>query len=233
MFRRVTRHPATQATLAWAVGAYLAVCYATTRWRLHGEAHLHAAFTTPEGALRPVICAFWHERLPLMPKLWLEARARLPALGAMKAHVLVSRHRDGRAIGMVIERFHLDVVHASTSKGGSTGLRALLRMLAAGDTVAITPDGPRGPRRAAAPGVAQLAALAGLPVTPCAARTSRAKLLGSWDRMVFPLPFARGVLVVGPLVAVERGAPEAALPAIEAALTAACEQADALAGGSA
>ena len=42
MFRRVTRHPATQAALAWAVGAYLAVCYATTRWTLVGEEHLRA-----------------------------------------------------------------------------------------------------------------------------------------------------------------------------------------------
>ena len=231
MFRRVTRHPATQATLAWAVGAYLATCYATTRWRLVGEEHLWAALAGPDGAARPVICAFWHERLPLMPKLWLEAVARVPALGGKRAHVLVSRHRDGRAIGMVIERFRLDVVHASTSKGGSTGLRVLLRMLAAGDNVVITPDGPRGPRRVAAPGVAQLAALAGLPVMPCAARTSRARVLGSWDRMVLQLPFARGVIVVGALVAVDRAAPGAALPMIEAALTAACDSADALAGG--
>jgi hypothetical protein len=104
-------------------------------------------------------------------------------------------------------------------------------MLAAGDNVVITPDGPRGPRRVAAPGVAQLAALAGLPVMPCAARTSRARVLGSWDRMVLPLPFARGVIVVGALVAVDRAAPGAALPMIEAALTAACDSADALAGG--
>jgi lysophospholipid acyltransferase (LPLAT)-like uncharacterized protein len=75
--------------------------------------------------------------------------------------------------------------------------------------------------------VAQLAALAGVPVLPCAACTSRVRILGSWDRMVLPLPFARGVLVMGPPVAVGRMAPLEALPAIESALTAACDTADA------
>jgi lysophospholipid acyltransferase (LPLAT)-like uncharacterized protein len=233
MLRRLTRHPITQAALAGAIGLYLAGVYRTTRWTLVGEAHLHAAFARPGGGTRPVLCAFWHERLPLMSKLWLEALERVPATRGMRAHVLVSRHRDGRFIGDVIARFKLDTVYASTSRGGSTGLRMLLRLLAAGDTVAITPDGPRGPRRVAAPGVAQLAAMSGLPVLPCAARTTRARLLPSWDRMVFPLPFARGVLAVGAAIPVDRAAPEAALPAIEAALSAACDTADAWAGAAA
>jgi lysophospholipid acyltransferase (LPLAT)-like uncharacterized protein len=55
-------------------------------------------------------------------------------------------------------------------------------------------------------------------------------VLGSWDRMVVPLPFARGVLVFGAPVPVPREAPEAALPAIEAALSAACDAADGAVG---
>ena len=226
MLRRLIRHPTTQAALAKALGLYLALVFRTTRWTLLGEPHLAAALGPgPEG--RPILAAFWHERLPMMPMLWLRACAAEPRLAAVRAHVLVSRHRDGRFIGDIVRRFRLELVHASTSRGGAAGLRALLRVLGEGDMVVITPDGPRGPRRRAAPGVAQLAALAGIPVLPCAARTGRARILRSWDRMILPLPFTRGVLVMGPPVAVERGAPLAALPAIEAALTAACDAADA------
>jgi lysophospholipid acyltransferase (LPLAT)-like uncharacterized protein len=227
MFRRLIRSAAVQAAFAWLLGLYLACVYRTTRWTLVGEEPLRAAFLDPAGAPRTVIAAFWHERLPMMPMLWEQARRRVPEMAGMRAHVLVSRHRDGRFIGEVVRRFHLDMVHASTSKGGATGLRVLLRVLARRDMVVITPDGPRGPRRVAAPGVAQLAAVSGLPVLPCAARTTRVRVLPSWDRMVLPLPFARGVLVVRPAVAVDRDDPLAALPAIEAALTAACEEADA------
>jgi hypothetical protein len=149
----------------------------------------------------------------------------------MRGHVLVSRHRDGRFIGAVVRRFRLELVHASSSRGGAAGLRAMLRVLASGDMVVMTPDGPRGPRRVAAPGVAQLAALSGRPVLPCAARSTRQRVLGSWDRMRLPLPFGRGVLVCGAPVVVGRAGAgrggEAALAAVAAALTAACDAADA------
>jgi lysophospholipid acyltransferase (LPLAT)-like uncharacterized protein len=78
--------------------------------------------------------------------------------------------------------------------------------------------------------VAQLAALAGVPVLPCAVASSRMRLAGSWDRMRFPLPFARGVAVMGAPVLVTRDDPAAAIPVIAAALDAACAQADAMAG---
>ena len=227
MLRRLIRHPAAQAALARLLGLYLSAVYRTTRWTLLGEEHIRAALRPEAGRAHAAIAAFWHESLPMMPMLWLSARRRVPEMAPMRGHVLVSRHRDGRFVGSVVRRFRLELVHASSSRGGAAGLRAMLRVLASGDMVVVTPDGPRGPRRVAAPGVAQLAAVAGLPVLPCAARTTRVRLLPSWDRMVLPLPFARGVLVMGPPVAVERGAPLAALPAIEAALTAACDAADA------
>jgi lysophospholipid acyltransferase (LPLAT)-like uncharacterized protein len=50
------------------------------------------------------------------------------------------------------------------------------------------------------------------------------RLARSWDRMRFPLPFARGVAVMGPPLAATEVAQ------IEAALTAACDTADAMAG---
>ena len=112
-------------------------------------------------------------------------------------------HRDGRFIGAVVSRFALDVVLGSSSRGGAKGLRVLLNLLAGGDHIAITPDGPRGPRRVAAPGVAQLAALSGAPVLPCAAQTTRRWVLRTWDRMVVPKPFGRGVVVCLPTIAVE------------------------------
>ena len=78
----------------------------------------------------------------------------------------------------------------------------LLNLLAGGDHIAITPDGPRGPRRVAAAGVAQLAALSGVPVLPCAAQTTRRWVLRTWDRMVVPQPFGRGVVVCLPTITV-------------------------------
>ena len=94
-------------------------------------------------------------------------------------------------------------------------MRALIRVLEDGDQIVITPDGPRGPAREAAAGVAQLAALTQAPIIPCAAQTSARRVLATWDRMVLPLPFGRGVLVCAAPIAVPRDAWNASLPQIE------------------
>ena len=222
--KKLLRHPIMQAALARLLGLYLGFALGTTRWSLEGHEHMarHAA-----GA--PVVVAFWHERLPLMPMLWVKARQTPEGRNAgNRVHVLVSQHRDGRFIGAVVSRFKLDVVLGSSSRGGAKGLRILLNLLAGGDHIAITPDGPRGPRRIAAPGVAQLAAMSGAPVLPCAAQTTRRWVLSTWDHMVVPKPFGRGVVVCLPTIAVSRDAWQDAVPAIGVAMSAAADRADQL-----
>jgi lysophospholipid acyltransferase (LPLAT)-like uncharacterized protein len=225
MLKSLLRRPFAQSLLAVLLGRYLALALRTTRWRLDGAENL-----APHLTGEPVIAAFWHERLPLMLALWRAARRE-----GMRArtNALVSRHSDGRLVGDLMRRFGVGIVHGSTARdgqerGGANALRLLLDRLAAGEHVVITPDGPRGPRRHAAPGVAQLAALSGVKVLPCAAQTSRRYTLRSWDRMVLPLPFGRGVIVCGPAITVGREGAAAALPAIAAALTAAADRADLL-----
>jgi hypothetical protein len=221
--KRFLRHPLVQAILARTLGLYLSAALRTTRWTLDG-----VEFIVPYVAGEPVIAAFWHERLPLMPALWLLARP--PSASRSRVHVLVSKHRDGQFIGAVVRRFDINVVLGSSSKGGATGVRILLGLLGAGDHIGITPDGPRGPRRVAAPGVAQLAALSRADVLPCAAQISRRWVLGTWDRMVIPLPFARGVVVCGAPITVAREDWQGAVAGIQTALTAATDRADRLCG---
>ncbi len=230
--KRLARSAAIQSLAAHLAGLYLALALRTTRWRVVGGEHLADAI-----AGRPVITAFWHERLPLIPPLWSHMR-RQGARGTPR--VLISRHRDGRFIAAAMRRFGVQEVHGSSAKigsshdlarkGGAAGVRALLAELQAGEHVLITPDGPRGPRRHAAPGVAQIAGLSGAPILPVGAQTTRRRVLPSWDRMCLPLPFGRGVIVCGPPLAVPREDWDALLPAIEAALTAAVNRADALCG---
>ncbi len=227
MLRRLLRSGAVQATTAWALSLYLRLALRSTRWTVHGAAHLQ-----PHAAGQPAVVAFWHERLPLMPALFAESRRRGDP--GLRACVLVSRHRDGRLIGAVIRRLGAEPLEGSSARpgrrerGGAAALRGMLRALGDGMVVVITPDGPRGPRRVAAPGVAQVAALGGMPVLPVAGQCSRRRVLGSWDRMVLPLPFGRGVLVCGGSIAVPRDGWAEALPRIEAALTEVTEQADRL-----
>jgi lysophospholipid acyltransferase (LPLAT)-like uncharacterized protein len=224
MLKRLLRRPLPQALLGLLLGFYLAFALRTTRWTLHGAEHM-----APHALGAPAIIAVWHERLSLMPVPWLMARrwdrGNRPA---SRMHILVSRSRHGRLVARALGRFGIEAVFGSSSRGGAASTRSLLRFIAGGDHVGITPDGPRGPRRHAAAGAAQLAALSGVPVLPCAAQTSRRWTLRSWDKMVIPRPFGRGVIVCGPSISVARRDWREATFVIERALTDAANRADRL-----
>jgi lysophospholipid acyltransferase (LPLAT)-like uncharacterized protein len=220
--KSLLRTPQAQATLAALLSIYLRFALRTTRWTLDGQEHFR-----PFGAGASAVFAFWHEFLPLMPALSLIART-LPFYRPTPIHTLVSQHRDGQFIGAVMKRFGIMPILGSSTRGGAAGLRNLLAVLRQGDLIGITPDGPRGPRRQAAFGVAQLAALSGVPVVPLAARTSRRIQLKTWDRMPVPLPFGRGVVVCGAAISVPRDGWREAIPTITDALNQAADRAAAL-----
>ncbi len=210
-----------RAVLSWIAGLYMDFVARTTRWEVEGAQNI-----ARWAASGPCIVVFWHECLPAtIPVLWRQGKLH----GRVKPGVaLASAHRDGRLIGNAVGYFGIGLVLGSSSRGGAAGLRNLVAAIAAGSDVGMTPDGPRGPKRVAAAGLAQLAALTGAPVVPAAAWTRWAVTINSWDRMRLPLPFGRGRLVCGELIAVPRRDYAAALPGIQAALNAAMQRAEAL-----
>jgi lysophospholipid acyltransferase (LPLAT)-like uncharacterized protein len=85
-------------------------------------------------------------------------------------------------------------------------MRELVRRAREGYDIAFTPDGPRGPRRRAKPGVVTTAKLSGLPIMPVAYSARPAQRLRSWDRTLVPRPFSRGLFLYGEPVRVPESA---------------------------
>jgi hypothetical protein len=129
----------------------------------------------------PTVLALWHGQM--LPLLWHHRDGDV--------RVLVSEHRDGEIITRVLRAFGFATVRGSTSRGGARALLELVRELRAGREVAVTPDGPRGPRHTYAPGALVAAQRAGAAVVGVAAHVDRAWRLGSWDAFEIPRPFAR------------------------------------------
>jgi lysophospholipid acyltransferase (LPLAT)-like uncharacterized protein len=136
---------------------------------------------------RSVIYAFWHGQL-----LYLMYRYR-----GSGVHILVSQSRDGELLSRILQRFGLPTIRGSSSRGGRRSLLELVRHARAGAAVAMAPDGPRGPRHQAQPGVIALARVAGVPIIPVAVGARWKVECHSWDRFLLPLPFSRVVLAYG------------------------------------
>jgi lysophospholipid acyltransferase (LPLAT)-like uncharacterized protein len=130
------------------------------------------------------IYAFWHDSLLAV------------ATQQAKVNVLISLHADGEIISQVCRALGIGVVRGSTTRRGGA---ALLEMLHRGRDahLAITPDGPRGPRRQFQVGAVYVASRTALPIVPIGIGFSRAWRAGSWDRFAVPAPFSTAYGVVG------------------------------------
>ena len=118
---------------------------------------------------RGVIIAFWHSRQLMMPLCY----------GGSRLSILISEHRDGELIHRIVRRFGFDTVRGSTTRGGAQALRQMARLGTEGGDLAVTPDGPRGPRCVAQPGVVELAKLTGLPIIPLTFAASKKNSSGA------------------------------------------------------
>lgn len=182
--RRVLRSGRLRRLLCWGINLYIRFVYLTNRWTAEGVEVPRRLRADGRG----FILAFWHGRLLMIPMAW----QRLAPM-----HMLISAHRDGRLIADAVTYFGVRSIAGSTRRGGSAALRTMLKQLAAGDCVGVTPDGPRGPAMQASIGIVNLARLAGVPIVPVVFATSRRRVLRTWDRFHLALPFGRGVFLWG------------------------------------
>lgn len=157
--------------IARALGPPLIKTLAAT-WRFHESG--------VEPGKPPFIFVLWHSRI-------------LPLLALYKDEglvLLISRHRDGEYLADLSESWGYGSVRGSTQRGGEVGLLGIVRALQGGAIVAMTPDGPRGPRERVQPGAIAAAQHAGVPIIAAGAQAASAWYLRSWDRMCIPKPFA-------------------------------------------
>jgi len=110
---------------------------------------------------------------------------------------MISEHFDGELIARTNRYFGIDAVRGSSKRGGAKALIGAMRLLKSGYDVAITPDGPRGPRRSVAGGVVALAKKSDAYILPFSYASTRYWKLGSWDGFIIPKPFSRIDFFVG------------------------------------
>jgi len=157
-------------------------------WRLRDARRPRQRAALPDG---PHVYAVWHEHL-------------LPAVALFRDRgcvTLASRSRDGELVARVLSPRDL-VARGSSSRGGAAGLRRLVRAGRSGRSIVLTPDGPRGPRRSVATGVARVAALTGRPIVPVGFAATHGSRLRTWDRLRVPVPGATVYVSIGRPIAV-------------------------------
>jgi lysophospholipid acyltransferase (LPLAT)-like uncharacterized protein len=140
----------------------------------------------------PAIICFWHNRILGITLAF--DRTYPKHRGGVT--VLTSPSKDGEILAGLVGAFRMGAVRGSSSRRGSQALLELVRLVKGGRDIAITPDGPRGPRYELGPGAVHLAQSTGAPILPVHAKFSRCVRMKTWDGFVVPLPFSTVSVVV-------------------------------------
>ena len=200
--------------VAWIASGLLRCMYATWRVQVSDPQNVLPGMIDGSG---PAIVAFWHRHILSMLTHFRGAHVCVP----------VSEHRDGEYIAQVMERFGLESVRGSSTRGAARLLKGLMARIREGWTPALTPDGPRGPRFSVQPGFTLLARRSGQCVYPIGLAVKKGWVASSWDAFIVPYPFTRIAIQVGPpLRAKDFADVPAFCAALQAALFEATDQAE-------
>lgn len=170
--------------ISFAAYWYIRLIAATTKWDIRNINNFYDNLEK----YGSVIFIAWHGRVPMIPYFW-DRRKTLKAL--------VSPHRDGQMMVGLLQRFGIGIVSGSSNERAGGAAVALMHELKNGTTIAIIPDGPRGPSMTLSPSPVFYAQKTGKPVIGVTYSIANSYIIEkSWDRMLVPKPFNRGICAV-------------------------------------
>lgn len=132
-----------------------------------------------------LIFAFWHGK---MLTGWLQAQSCFPKT---RFSAIISLSKDGEILAGALKALNFDLIRGSSSHGKQAVKEEARKVLDAGQCIAVTPDGPRGPREVFKYGTVRLASEAGKPLVFAYIRHENYWQLRSWDKFEIPKPFSK------------------------------------------
>ncbi|MDR2870766.1 MAG: lysophospholipid acyltransferase family protein [Deferribacteraceae bacterium] len=159
--------------------AYRLITLYCLTWRIKiiGEDYLNQCRDEKKG----LVLALWHDQL-----LPLTVSQRKKGMAT-----IASQSDDGEFITTLLHIWGYDVARGSSSRGGAAAIVGAKKFLKQGLPLAITVDGPTGPRHKVKPGAIYVAKRTNTQIVPAFANVKNYIRFGTWDKLILPLPFSK------------------------------------------
>jgi len=132
----------------------------------------------------PFMVAFWHGEILMNPFMYKKI------FKDVKMSLMISDHFDGEMIAKSVSYFGFDTIRGSSTRGGIKALKESFKKIDLGQSIAITPDGPRGPRHSVADGIVAISQKKELEIVTLNYKASSFWKMKSWDEFIIPKPFS-------------------------------------------
>lgn len=181
--RNITKSPTFIKLVGYLMYYYGLFVWRTTRWQIFGLNQFYPAWDKEKA----IILTIWHGRVLMIPYFW---------NGKHPLNALVSPHGDGRIAATFLQKVGFGIIDGSSNDGANAAAINLSRSLDKNEAIAIIPDGPRGPRMKMNESPLYFAKKSGKPLFGATYSIEHSIVAKSWDAMLIPLPFCRGILRV-------------------------------------
>jgi lysophospholipid acyltransferase (LPLAT)-like uncharacterized protein len=177
--------PLLKAAGPWAGFVLYRALYCTWRIRIYESPDLQRARV--ENTAR--VYAHWHG----------DELGILYLLKPYKACAMISTSSDGAIMDRLVRLLGAETSRGSSTRGGISALRGILRLAKEGWSPSVAVDGPKGPFHKVKAGVFEIAKLTEAEVFPLTVACSSAWVFEkAWNKTYLPKPFARLSVVFGP-----------------------------------
>jgi len=163
---------------------FLNILYFTCKKNFHST-------TEAKDIPRPAIFTFWHGELLSLLKGYIDFRK------STKIDTMISAHFDGELIAKVVSLYKGGSIRGSSTRGAIKALKSSFKSIAKNRDLAITPDGPKGPRHSVADGIVLISKKKNVPIVTLNCKPSSYWQMKSWDKFVIPKPFSTLDIFVG------------------------------------
>lgn len=129
------------------------------------------------------VVALWHGELLMQPfnYKYLKPNGKISGM--------ISNHKDGEIIMKTVDYLGIHSIRGSSSKGGVKALISAIKEIKDGNDIAISPDGPRGPRHSVADGIVAISQKTNAKILVFNYKPTKYWQFNSWDKFVLPKPF--------------------------------------------
>lgn len=179
------RSDRTHTLISWILHKYLAFVFYTTRWEKVGFEVCDARLA--DMSKKGFFISLWHSRVAMMPFIWGNRERDLT--------ILNSAHRDGQIVSKIMQLSGVGSINVTSKGNNLSAARNVMRAIQEGKCVGVTPDGPRGPAREMKLLPLEWARVCQCELAVIGYSVKYRFTLGTWDKLIIPLPFNRGVFI--------------------------------------